>query len=148
MALLGHEATHVIKRHSLKSILSSATSGLLLGYFFGDIYGLSGWAVSKADEFKQLDYSRDLEAEADQNGLQLMISNQVSPKGMLDLLEVLKKESTEVPAMMKYLSTHPEIEARIEAVSKDPLFGKVFEANEKLKWDFACVKAAVNITGK
>lgn len=140
VALLSHEATHVIKRHSLKSILSSATSGLLLSYFFGDIASLSGWAVSKADEFKQLDYSRDLETEADQNGLQLMISNQVSPKGMLDLLEVLKKESTEMPAMMKYLSTHPETETRIEAVSRDPLIGKVFPENQELARDFVKIK--------
>ncbi|HOZ87468.1 MAG TPA: M48 family metallopeptidase [Bacteroidia bacterium] len=139
-ALLGHEATHVIKRHSLKNILSSAASGMLISAFFGDMNGLSLWAVSKADEFKQLDYSRDLETEADQHGLKLMVHNKVSPKGMLDLLEVLKKESAEMPSMMKYLSTHPETEERIKLVLAQPLITKKFPGSERLANEFSKIK--------
>ncbi len=143
VALLCHESTHVIKRHSLKSIMSSAASGVILSAFFGDMNGLSLWAVSKADEFKQLDYSRDLESEADAHGLKLMVQNEVSSKGMTDLLLTLEKESAEMPAMMKYLSTHPETAARISAVKADPLSGRVFPENKALKADFDKLKAAL-----
>jgi beta-barrel assembly-enhancing protease len=139
-ALLGHEATHVIKRHSLKSILSSAASGILISAFFGDMNGLSLWAVSKANEFKQMDYSRELETEADQHGLELMVHNKVNPKGMLDLLEVLKKESAEMPSMMKYLSTHPETEERIKLVLAQPLITKRFPGSESLANEFSKIK--------
>ncbi|MES2681467.1 MAG: M48 family metallopeptidase [Bacteroidota bacterium] len=140
VALLGHEATHVIKRHSLKSILSSAASGIIISAFFGDMNGLSLWAVSKADEFKQLDYSRELETEADQNGLKLMVQNKVSPKGMLDLLELLKKEGAEMPGMMKYLSTHPETEERIKAALAQPMINKKFPGSESLAKEFSKIK--------
>jgi predicted Zn-dependent protease len=144
VALLGHEATHVIKRHSLKSMLSSAASGVLIAYFFGDINGFTGWAVSKADAFKQLNYSRALETEADQNGLQLMIKNKINPRGMLDLLKVLQKESEDMPDLMKYLSTHPATEDRIGAVSKDPSIGKVFPKKASLEDNFSKIKKSLS----
>jgi beta-barrel assembly-enhancing protease len=143
VALIGHEATHVIKRHSLKSIMSSAASGLIISSIFGDFNAISLWVVSKADEFKQLNYSRDLETEADKNALRLMAKNNVSGRGMLQLLEVLKKESAATPAMMKYLSTHPETDERISAVGSDPASKSVFHENIKLKNDFLKIKSSL-----
>ena len=61
-------------------------------------------------------YSRDLETEADTDGFVLMQQNNIDPKGMLDLLKLLKKESAGMPEMMKYLSTHPETDKRIKNV--------------------------------
>ncbi len=115
-ALLGHEMTHVLKRHSLKSMMRQAASGLVIAAVFGDVSDLTPWLVSKADQFSQLDYSRDLETEADKEGLLLMKDKQIDPQGMLQLLELLKTENEETPALMKYLSTHPDTEARIKEV--------------------------------
>lgn len=117
-ALLGHEMTHVLKRHSLRSMMRQAASGIVIAAVFGDVSDLTPWLVSKADQFSQLDYSRDLETEADQEGLQLLKEKHIDPQGMLQLLELLKTESAEAPAMMKYLSTHPDTEARIKEVKK------------------------------
>jgi beta-barrel assembly-enhancing protease len=117
VALLSHEITHVTHRHSLKSILSSAAAGILFSAFFGDMGGVSSFVISKAEEFKQLEYSRELETEADLAGLELMKSNNVDPKGMLRLLKLLQDESGKTPALMKYLSTHPETEERIRTVN-------------------------------
>jgi len=114
VALIGHEVTHVTERHSLKSILRSVASSLLFAVLLGDASGLA----SQADQFKQLDYSRELETEADKNGLAIMVKNKVDPEGMLKLLHILKRENEEMPQLMKYLSTHPDTEARIENVEK------------------------------
>lgn len=113
VALLGHEVTHVEHRHSLKSICRSAASSLVIAAVFGDVTGVSAGIVSQADKFKELDYSRDLETDADTYGLQLMTKNQISGRGMLNLLQLLKREGQSMPELMKYLSTHPNTEARI-----------------------------------
>jgi Zn-dependent protease with chaperone function len=136
VALLGHEITHVVNRHSLKSICRSAASGIVIASLFGDVTGISSGILSQADKFKELEYSRDLETEADNNGLQIMIDNKVNPSGMLNLLEILKKESNEMPGLMKYLSTHPDTEARIENIKAHSDFGLKFNENEELKTIF------------
>jgi beta-barrel assembly-enhancing protease len=141
VALLGHEVTHVVRRHSLRSLFSRATTGIVISAMLGNSGGFGQWAVSQADELKQLDYSRELETEADNYGLGIMSNNDVDPAGMLRLLNLLKQESIEDPGLMQYLSTHPETEARIRNVEsnvanisehrKDPyfehLFGKIRE---------------------
>jgi Zn-dependent protease with chaperone function len=143
-ALLGHEASHIIKRHSLKSILRSAATGITISSFLGDYSALSTWAVSKADEFKQLDYSRELETEADDEGYALMLKSHINPNGMLRLLEVLKKESMELPTMMKYLSTHPETEERIKNIKKKSGLQSTYLEQENLKLIFLKLKASTN----
>lgn len=117
-ALLGHEASHVIKRHSLKSILRTAASGIVIAALLGDFSEMSAWVLSKANDFKELDYSRELETEADDEGYTVLLKSRINPNGMLRLLEVLKKESVEMPTMMKYLSTHPDTQARIENIKQ------------------------------
>src|SRR5690606_36345304 len=80
-ALLGHEISHVTNRHSLKSMSRNVASSLVLSSVFGDAGGLSVNLISKVNEFKSLDYSRDLETEADNEGLQVMLDNKVDPQG-------------------------------------------------------------------
>lgn len=137
VALIGHEVTHVTERHSLKSIFRSMASSLLFGLLFGDASGL----VSQADQFKQLDYSRELETEADKNGLAIMVKNGVQPDGMIRLLQILKKENEEMPQLMKYLSTHPETEERIKSVESLAMSKLKFVGNTKLLEAFNNIKA-------
>jgi predicted Zn-dependent protease len=139
-ALVGHEITHVTHRHSLKSMFRGAASSLLLAAWFGDMAGISSVLVAKADEFKQLDYSRELETEADDNGLQTLLDNKINPSGMLRLLELLKAEGTEMPGMMKYLSTHPDTQARIDHLKSKSAISRTFPENKELKTLFNGLK--------
>jgi predicted Zn-dependent protease len=143
VALLGHELTHVKRQHSLKGILRGAAAGIVTGGLFGDFSGLGSWVVSRADEFKQLDYSREMETEADNYGLALMIRNEVDPKGMTQLLELLNEESTEEPALMKYLSTHPQTLERIKNISSKSEMNIVFQENPVLKQVFSEIQASL-----
>lgn len=140
VALLGHEATHVIKRHSLRSLLSAATTGVVISTMLGNNSGLTGWALSEADQLKQLDYSRDLETEADSHGLYLMTLNHVDPHGMLKLMNILKRESVEEPGLMKYLSTHPDTDARIQSIEASPALNSTFQDNIGLESLFGKIK--------
>jgi predicted Zn-dependent protease len=139
-ALIGHEVTHVTHRHSLKSMFRGAASSLLLAAVFGDIAGVTSVLLAKADEFKQLDYSRELETEADDNGLQTLVDNKISPAGMLRLLELLKVEGAEMPGMMKYLSTHPDTQARIDHLKSQHAVNRSFPENRELKFLFDGLK--------
>jgi len=143
VALLGHEVTHITNRHSLKSICRGATTSLVIAGLFGDVDGITAGILSKADEFKQLDYSRELETEADNNGLAIMLQNKVDPKGMLDLLNLLKEESVETPQFMKYLSTHPDTDSRISNVSSNTSVSTDFPENIKLKKLFEKLKHCI-----
>jgi len=143
VALLGHEVTHVINRHSLKSICRSAATGIFIATLFGDITGISSGILSQADKFKQLDYSRDLETEADNDGLEIMMENKIDPKGMVDLLELLKIEGESMSPYMKYLSTHPDTDARISNISANPNAKTDFPDNKKLEEIFKKLKRCI-----
>jgi beta-barrel assembly-enhancing protease len=142
VALLGHEISHVQYQHSLKSICRSASSGLFIGALVGDVSGISTVILQQANEFKQLNYSRQLETEADEMGLQLMLRNNVSPKGMIDLLTMLNTESEEMPKLMKYFSSHPETIDRINNIKSKPQAQQRFASNAKLKLVYTQLKNA------
>jgi predicted Zn-dependent protease len=136
VALLGHEVTHVVKRHSLRSLMSSAATGVVISTLLGSNSGFTNWAVSQADQLKQLDYSRELETEADNYGLWIMTLNNVDPHGMLRLMKILSRESTEEPGLMKYLSTHPETEARIKNIEANPALNNPSKKDPYLEFLF------------
>ncbi len=148
VALLGHEMTHVVNQHSLKSICSSAASGIVIAALFGDITGISSAVISQADQFKQLNYSRELETEADNDGYNLMLQNKINPIGMINLLKLLKEEGSAMPDMMKYLSTHPDTDSRIENIKLKPTTKIVFESNTTLEALFQEIKKQISNTTK
>ena len=116
-------------------------SSLLFTILLGDASGLA----AQADQFKQLDYSRELEAEADKRGLELMVKNRMNPQGMLKLLKILKRENEEMPHLMKYLSTHPDTDERIKSVERIPESQLRFEEDALLLVFFRKLKQT---TGK
>lgn len=140
-ALLGHEMSHVNHQHSLKSICRSAASSIFIAFLFGDVTGISSGILQQANEFSQLNYSRELETDADDSGYEVMLNNHISPKGMVNLLQMLQKESTEMPELMKYFSTHPETQKRIDNIKNKADVNKTFEENLELKQAFENMKA-------
>lgn len=140
VALLGHEISHVSEQHSLKSICSSAASSIFISFLFGDVTGISAGILEQADQFKQLNYSRELETQADNKGYELMLQNKISPMGMVNLLTLLQEESKETPEFMKYFSTHPETEMRIKNIQSKKETLTKFETNEELKLIFERIK--------
>lgn len=143
-ALIGHEISHVSDQHSLKTICRATASSLFIACLFGDVTGIMSGIAQQADEFKQLSYSRDLETKADDDGFDMMLQNKISPKGMIDLLKLLQTESKEMPDFMKYLSSHPETEARIKNIQSKKEMSITFKENPELKLLFESMKSHVN----
>ncbi|WP_205510826.1 M48 family metallopeptidase [Longitalea arenae] len=116
-ALLGHEASHIALRHSLRNIFRDLARKMFLAMVFGNESGITSVLINNADALKQLQYSRSLETEADNNGLQLMAKNNINTQGMVRLMQMLQKESGGAE-QSSFLSTHPVFKDRISNIQK------------------------------
>ncbi|RYU93101.1 M48 family metallopeptidase [Emticicia agri] len=132
-ALLAHEVTHVKERHSLKGLARSLTGSLLISVIFGDMGSLGSVLASQADDIYQLGFSREMEKEADLEGLQLMYHNQLDPQGMIHLMERLHEEEQKQGSskMLAYLNSHPMTDDRITYIRENSA-GKTGTAHKEL----------------
>lgn len=143
VALLSHEITHVTHQHSLKSLGRSAATSIFISGLFGDISGISAGILDQANQLKQLRYSRELETEADQHGVDFMVKYKVSPVGMVSLMQILDAEGEKQDGFMKYLSTHPETRERIHALKSNNRITTTFKENQSLKAIFSDIKQSI-----
>ncbi len=117
-ALLGHEASHVAKRHSLRNIFRSLGRKLFISMVIGNDAGVLGYIADNADDLKGLAFSRALETEADDNGLRLMDGAALNTEGMSQLMEMLRNESGGAEPS-SFRSTHPIFADRIEHIQQE-----------------------------
>ncbi len=114
-ALLGHEASHIAKRHSLRTIFRGLARKMFLLLLVGYDDGMVRFFAENADALKGLQYSRALETEADSYGMLLMAESGLNTNGMLQLMEILQKETAgKEPA--SFMSTHPVFKDRMENI--------------------------------
>ena len=122
-SVLAHEIAHIASRHAASQLTTVAMTkwGLnLLGSLLGNTGGAGGAQV--AAEFlasgARLRFSRDEEREADRVGLALMSRAGWDGRGMVEMFEILKKESGRNPtAVEAFFSTHPTPQERIKELS-------------------------------
>ncbi len=114
IALLAHETSHVNQRHTLRAILSQLSFSFMFSFFTNGIDGMAKGVINNASQLYSLHYSRSLEREADEKGMELMLKNHVNPIGMKWLMEELKRQETALPESIAFLSTHPLTEERLK----------------------------------
>jgi Zn-dependent protease with chaperone function len=115
-ALLSHESSHVIYRHSMKEMCRNLSGYMVLSLITSDANGIMSVLASNVNRLHNLSYSRKFEQEADEKGFYCMTKNRIDPEGMMELFQILKQsESEEVP---EFLSTHPLTQARIDYSKK------------------------------
>ena len=121
-ALLAHEAVHIEARHSLKSLFRQLSVRLLFSALLGDAGVAGSTVLSSADNLKSLSYSRSLESEADNEGLNLLVNRNIDGAGFIRLFEVLQKEpAAQAP---EWTSSHPNLERRIRNIEKSEIYKK------------------------
>ncbi len=135
VALIGHEVSHIKNRHVLKSLSRNLSGAIFISILFSDVNGITTVLTENAHLFSQLSYTRELEKEADNFGLEIMKKNDLDMFGMVQLFEVLKKETPyDIPA---YFSSHPLLKDRIlnaQKIAKEN--SNPFENNSlKEKWE-------------
>jgi predicted Zn-dependent protease len=121
--VLSHEISHVTQRHVAQMIekskrLSIATlAAMVAGILAGRGGAGSQAAVAMANATAgalALKFTREMETDADQNGLHLLIKAGYDPNGMITFFNKLQKVSLAMaPNIPAYLLTHPATENRI-----------------------------------
>ncbi len=100
---------------------------------FGDVNAVLALLLENADAIHNMSFSRALEQQADEHGMERMHKKGVDPNGMVQLLHLLGDQAMDMPEAMEFLSTHPLTEERIaNAEKKSTLLGWDEQENEEL----------------
>lgn len=135
-ALLSHEFTHVEKRHATRSIFRRLGSDVFIGVLFGNMSSVAGVLAGQANEIRSLSYSRSLEKEADLEGLAILTSRNIDPKGFDELFKHLEEAAPAGHEIPEMISSHPDTQnrrayireaAKGATVSADPDLNSIFE---------------------
>jgi predicted Zn-dependent protease len=113
--LLAHEMTHSTHRHSVRSLRDLKNKSaffsvtILGGGDYGALLGNLGFMASVSG------YSRDLERQADEEGLKLMVAAGYDPRESAKLFEYLKEEVVQEGVKEPFFfGTHPRLQERID----------------------------------
>ncbi len=121
--VLSHEIAHVTQRHVAQMIerskrlnivsMAAILAAMLAGR--GGTASQAGAAMATATAGAlQLKYTREMETDADQNGLHYLIKAGYDPNGLINFLNRIQRISLAIaPNIPPYLLTHPAIESRI-----------------------------------
>ena len=113
-ALLSHEFMHIEQRHTTRSIFRQFSSAIVLYFIVGDMGSIGGVLLNRAEQLKNLSYSRSYEKEADLLGLQLIEDRGISSNGFIDLFQLLKNSVS--VSVSEWASSHPDIDRRINYI--------------------------------
>ncbi|MCU0590746.1 MAG: M48 family metallopeptidase [Desulfobacterales bacterium] len=118
LAVLAHEAGHVVHRHGVQRIIQDSLLAFAIRAITGDVSGTSELFLGLPVVLTELAYSREFEREADHYALRYLRSQAVSPRHFADLMRRLQEqkqpEGLDLPGRWSdYLSTHPSMEERL-----------------------------------
>lgn len=111
--VLAHEMQHILRRHATRALLQQVSMKVLLAAAVGDAKGLS-YGLEGAQALGMLRYSRQSEEEADREGIRMLIASGIDPRGLLTFFETIQKDGEKSLKFPVYLSTHPDLQARIQ----------------------------------
>ena len=114
--VVAHELAHVIRKHGLRKILSSAGPYILCRVFMRGNSGLMGVLAGSSQMLVYQSFSQEYELEADDVGWQLLVAARIDPRGLPDMLKKLKTEQERMkfaPVVPQAFSSHPASEKRI-----------------------------------
>jgi predicted Zn-dependent protease len=111
--VVAHEVAHIAKRHAASQITKGLVANGLLG-LLGAVLGndRSARAAQMGAQVLaggyMLKFSRDDEREADQVGAQIMRRAGWNPQGMVEFMEMLRRQQGRDPGSVQvFLSSHP-----------------------------------------
>jgi len=126
-AIIAHELTHVMRRHTYvhnrsnrKKFMTMNVMAAVGAYAPGGIVGAVIMVVTTVAPFIMIatiyGYSRDLEREADLKGIDMMISAEYPPEEMVNVMKLLDKDF-EGENIRLFYNDHPSLDERIKYLS-------------------------------
>ena len=136
---ISHEASHVNNRHSMKML--ARNSKHCISVVISDVNGIMSLLADNVHILHSLSYSRAFEQEADEEGLKIIISNNINPYGMIELFEKFEEIETDF-ILPKIMSTHPMTKDRKDNIEKIILESNYIEKkNHRLSTLFEILKS-------
>ncbi len=124
--IIAHEIGHLMRRHTMESLINSVGLRVVLGAMTGGSENLANLTSAGAGLY-ELGYSRDHEREADQSAVEYMRAAGKSTDALRTILERIEKKEALLAELSKhdfltYISTHPPLKARMDVLrdSKKP----------------------------
>lgn len=111
--VLAHEVQHVEGRHALEQMIHSAGWAAILAVTLGDVSALGGVLIHQAGSLR---HSRQLELEADSEGVRNLARAGISPHGVAQFFTRMEAEEARTggESVIALLSTHPATGDRLE----------------------------------
>jgi Zn-dependent protease with chaperone function len=110
---------HVENNHSVRLIIQSLGVGIIFTYLVGDIQGLTEIISGSGAGLLQSSFSREMEIEADNFSVVSLDKINIPKERFIFAMETIglnEDESGSNSLLVKYLSTHPHTEERIQLV--------------------------------
>lgn len=114
--VLAHEMAHVTRRHGMQRIAQSLGVVAGIQLLFGDVSGIAAVAVEVLQQGAVNSYSREQEHEADMDAVKTMARAKIDPKALADFFALLDKREGNMPSIISWLGTHPDLKQRIADV--------------------------------
>jgi predicted Zn-dependent protease len=125
VGVLGHEVGHLERRHAARALAGSSLTAALSAALFGDF---SAVAAGVPALLSQMQYSRDMELEADDYAVAVLHRNGLSAGSLIQMLDKLERQNRRAASTprwfrttMSYVATHPatgERDRRLTAVMR------------------------------
>ena len=96
--VLAHEVAHVRRRHVTEALIRELGIGALIRSFAGNV-------GANAEQIVSLSYTRENEAQADSDAIQMLRRAGISPKPTAELFQRLSKQAPRYSA--EFLQSHP-----------------------------------------
>ena len=116
--VLAHEMAHATLRHGLQKVSQSLGIVVAMQFMVGDVGGLIAFGSQVAQESVLTSYSRAAETEADLEGARMLHTAGIDPAAMGEFFEIMKHEHEELPAILSWISTHPQHDDRISEIRR------------------------------
>lgn len=117
-ALIGHEASHIHRRHSMKLLVKNLSGYIFISAILGDSNGILAIIGENANALHNLSYSRKYEEDADLGSFEIMKLNKINPNGIVELFRNISKEESSSDNYLEFISTHPITKNRIKETKK------------------------------
>lgn len=118
-AIMLHEIGHVQHQHGIRMVAQSASTAIVLALLFADLEGVAEIVLGSGSTFLQQAFSRDMERQADHFAITQLEKLGYSSHDFADAIKALQQSVEGAPreaniSWLKYLSTHPTSQERIE----------------------------------
>ena len=119
-AVIAHEINHVVARHSTRQMTQQYGYQMLAGLLLGSQGQIAQLAADLFGKAGTLYYSREMEHQADELGVETMYKAGYNPQGMVTFFRKLQGEGEREPGKIaQFFSTHPLTSERIANIQEE-----------------------------